>query len=365
MLLLLQGCGFDGQRSAMLVCKRLATFAPFESRVSRNKVASLWPGRRAIHLARYSFLLMLCTGCHQARTHREIALIPLYSTDMLSLCAHAGMDEAAAGHGLSIRFNGPSDGETQQQIDLVAQAIHAGARGIALMPPRLYPVNGVIRQAVAKGIPVVVLLHPVPLPALAHLSFVIEDLQREAALIAARVHQFPEPHRTAIIVADETVGAGTRSRIAAVEAALRTAVPTLPILHVIAQSADSSGFLASLAKAVGEAPRSEVIIALDSNACIVTATMLHHLPKVQRTGTRLICFDQSAETLAALRQGDVDTLLAQDMRTMGQIAVRNIERDRDHGTVAAVTEVPPLLLTRASVDSAQAQHLLLLNWVPQ
>ena len=282
---------------------------------------------------------------------------------MLALCVHAGMDEAVRDTALHIRFNGPSDGEAQQQIDLVSEAIDNQAYGIALMPPRLYSLNGVVRRALARGIPVVVLLHPVLLPLQKHLSLVVEDPEAGASLAAARVRSVAAAGSHVLIVGLDRLSAGEQERLSAVEAALRAVSPQTSVAMRMTHSADGLAFGSALQNALARDRRIDTVIALDSRAGLLAATVVHEGGAGRHI--ELISFDQSAEVLAALREGVVDAVIAQDMRTMGRLAVKNILQDHKGQSVAAITRVPPLLITRANIDSAGVQRVLLMNWVEQ
>ena len=273
------------------------------------------------------------------------------------------MDEAVHGTALHIRFNGPSRGDAQRQIDLISEAIEHQAYGIALTPPRLYAVNGVVRQALARAIPVVVLMHPLLLPPQRHLSLVVEDTEAGAALAAIRTRSVAAPGSHILIAGLDQLNAGAQERLSAVEAALSELSPQTPITMRITHSAGEPAFVSALQEDLARDRRIDTVIALDSRAGLLAATLVHEGGVGRRL--ELISFDQSEEVLAALREGVVDAVIAQDMRTMGHLAVRNILEDHKGESVAAITRVPPLLITRENVDSAAVQRVLLMNWVAQ
>ena len=282
---------------------------------------------------------------------------------MVALCAHAGLDAAVEGAPLEVRFNGPSDGEAQRQIDLIAQATERRAYGIVMMSSRLYSANGVVHQAVVRGIPVVVLLHPLLLPAQQHLSSVVEDVQVGAKLAATRAASGSAPNAHVLLAGVEDVSTGGQERLAAVEAALQQRVPQMPVVLGSSHSPGELAFMTMMEEVLARDHQIGSVIALDARAGLFAATVLHR--QKLRGRVKLIAFDQSAEVLAALRGGDVDAVIAQDMPTMGRLAVRNIMHDRSDLRVPPMTRVPPLLITRDNVDAAKVQRVLVMNWVPQ
>ncbi|MDE1177934.1 MAG: substrate-binding domain-containing protein [Edaphobacter sp.] len=317
-----------------------------------------------MRLARLLQLLLLTlplTACKGLHPSREIDLIPLFSTDMPSLCLHAGMDEAVDDAGLHVRFNGPPDGDTQRQIDIVAEAIARNVYGIAITPPRLYSANGVVRQAASRGIPTVVLMHPALFPPQQHLSFVVEDLAVAAQLAAARVQAVTPPHTHILIAGIDTISSGSQDRFTAVDSALKQTVPQDTVTVRITNSSGNRAFVSELVKALSEDSSINAIIALDSHAAYWIALTVHRANAGNRI--KVIAFDQSVEVLAALRHGDVDSVIAQDLRTTGRLAISNMQRDRHQLPVPTITRVAPLLVTREDIDSDATQRVLLLNWM--
>src|SRR5580693_7287701 len=71
--------------------------------------------------------LQSLAGCHIWGTSNEITAIPLFPTENLATSEHVGMEEALAGTGLRLHWNGPSDGDVQRQIDLLDDAVKSGS----------------------------------------------------------------------------------------------------------------------------------------------------------------------------------------------------------------------------------------------
>ena len=324
------------------------------------------PRLRTLHTrTRYCLLALavafLFSGCKPGSAKHEIMAIPLFSTENLASCEHVGMDEAVAGSDLQLEWNGPSDGDAQRQIDLLSNAVKKRVYGIALNARSLYAANGVIREATTRQIPVVVLQHRLPITPEGHLSFVLEDTQAGAMLVAQRLKQILPTGSNVLLAGLDSLSAGGEDRFAAVEQALRQVDPTFDIANRIAEPPSISAFRSAITEALAQDQGIRAIIALDSHAGYAAASVLHDSNARERV--RIIAFDQNTEVLASLRQGGVDSVVAQNMREMGRIAISNMVRDHTRQPVAAVTYVEPQLVTRDNIDTEAVQQILLMNWI--
>ncbi|HEY4355194.1 MAG TPA: substrate-binding domain-containing protein [Acidobacteriaceae bacterium] len=271
------------------------------------------------------------------------------------------MDEALAGKDLHLAWNGPPDGNAQRQIDLLNDAVSKHAYGIAINARSLYAANGVIREAISHQIPVVVLLHRLPLTPEEHLSFVLENTQTGAMLVARRLKQILPAGADVLLVGLDSLSAGGEDRFTAVEQALRQTDPAIHIANRIAGPPAISAFESAITDALAQQPGIRAIIALDSHAGYAAASVIHDTNAQGRI--RILAFDQNTEVLASLRQGGVDSVVVQNMREIGHIAISNMIRDHNHQPVAAVTYVEPQLVTRDNIDTEAVQQILLMNWV--
>lgn len=310
-----------------------------------------------IYLCSAMFLL---GGCSTSARKHEIVVIPLFSTENLASCEHVGMDEALVGSDLHLAWNGPSDGDAQRQIDLFNDAIGKHVYGIAINPRSLYAANGVIHNAVTEKIPVVVLLHPLALGPENHLSFVLEDVRAGADLVTQRLKHILPERSDVLLVGLDSLNAGGEDRFAALEESMQQINPTDRIVSRVAGPPVISAFQSAIVDALARQPGIRAIIALDSHASYAAASVVHDLNAQSKI--RIIAFDQNTEVLASLRQGGVDSVLVQDMREIGHLAIANMVRDHDHQPVTPVTYVKPLLVTRGNIDSEPVQRILLMNW---
>ena len=70
---------------------------------------------------------------------------------------------------------------------------------------------------------------------------------------------------------------------------------------------------------------------------------------------KIVGFDQ--DLLLPIQSGDVDSVVVQNTRAIGQIAMRNLDAQLRGEKVAGVTMVPPILLTRDTSHSSEINGL--------
>ncbi len=304
--------------------------------------------------------LQSLTGCRLWRASNEITAIPLFATEDLATCEHVGMEEALTGTGLRLHWNGPSDGDVQRQIDLLNDAVKGESYGITFEPRSLYAANSVIEEAAARGIPVVITLHPVPLESRPHISFVLEDIAEGARLAAERIAVVTHGQGAVLLVGLDSLTPGGVDRFDAVERSLQKLAPGVVVFKArIAGPPTISFFVPLIRQTLQQQPGLSAIVALDNHTGYAAAEVVHEMGAQRRVG--IVAFDQNAEVLASLRRGGVDSVIVQNMREMGHLAIRNIIDDRSGKFVPLLTYVKPVLVTQKNIDDDDVQQLLLRN----
>jgi ABC-type sugar transport system substrate-binding protein len=303
--------------------------------------------------------LNLLSGCHYLEQSKEITAIPLFATENIASCEHVGLDEALANTSFRLHWNGPSDGDVQRLIDLLDGAVQRNDYGIIFEPRSLYAANSVVQEAATHSIPIVIMLHPVSLETGPHVSFVLEDVAEGARLAAQRVALLTRGEGEVLLVGLDSLTPGGEDRFDALERSLHATVPSVVIKGRIAGPPTISFFTPLIRQALEQQPEVRVIVALDSHAAYAAAAVVHDLGAQTRIG--IVAFDQNTEVLASLRRGIVDSVIVQNMREMGHVAIRNILTDRSGGRPPEKTFVKPVLVTRDDIDADGVQHLLQMN----
>lgn len=315
------------------------------------------------HLAAFcaaGLVLLTLAGCRRSKGPQTICAIPQLATQEVYLTERAGMEEAAAGSDLQIDWQGPSDSDPQRQISMIGAATEARSYGIAINPVGSNTTDSAILAALSRGIPVVVLRDPIKLPPQPHLSFLLEDYAAGAELIARRLrHLFASGGEVAILGVDP-YSASSLARLDAIESVLHTECPRIRVVDRVVAPYSSGLVQVAAKKELEQYPRLVAFIALNNRAGLGAAMAVTN--KAPAHPVRVLAYDQAQPMLLRLRRGQVDSIVVQNMRLMGRLAVANIEADRRKSPYAQLRRLPPMLVTADNIDSDAVQDALLLNW---
>jgi ABC-type sugar transport system substrate-binding protein len=76
--------------------------------------------------------------------------------------------------------------------------------------------------------------------------------------------------------------------------------------------------------------------------------------------THLIGFDQ--DLLPPIRNGGLDSVVAQDTREIGKLAIQQIDQKLHGGRIPDKLIVQPKLLTRENIDAPEMRDVLTAHW---
>jgi ABC-type sugar transport system substrate-binding protein len=315
--------------------------------------------RAAVYSAALVWASISIQGCH-GKNHHIVAVIPSISSDARWLSFHVGIMEAAQSAGLEPHWSGPSeDSNSFEQIELADQAIEQRAYGLILEPSSLIATNGVIIKAQSHRIPVVVITESSEVPDGEHLYRVKNDADATGALIAMRVKQLIQEDGSVAIFGLRSETPGNIERADAVTEALKRDRPSL---QIIKRSMDSSSisYEQHLAREFIRAhPDIKVIIALSSQESYASAAAVRAENAMARI--KVIGCDQTLALFLMLRAGAIDSLVVQDMRTMGKLAISLVVNDRQGKHPPAISVVRPILITAANIDDERVQQVILMH----
>lgn len=279
--------------------------------------------------------------------------------DRALLNERVGLEQAAARENLEVYWNGPSNWDVKRQIDLLESAIHSGSFGIAVDPASIFAINTTIRNALSVRIPVVVLLDSVHIAPSPHLYFVLEDTKASATLVSRRLNSLVKGPGEVALRGGDPLLPGAMERYQELETTLRRDCPNLRIDDHEVGPSGSGNLEIGAEQILGGHPHLDAIVALDllSGLAAYSAVRRDHIQKK----IHLIVYDQSDELFILLRRGEIDSLIVQDMRGIGQKAVSDIVADRRGLPAPATAYVEPLLVTQNNIDDQSIQESLQLN----
>jgi ribose transport system substrate-binding protein len=311
-----------------------------------------------------TFALLFFAGCGTSPSRLTIMMIPRDTAEEIWVSEHGGAVDAASPHHLQIYWNGPSlDDDVEHQIALVERAVAGRFYGIILSPNNSFALSNSIQRAVSRGIPVVITSSGIPIAPEPGLSFVVNDVARMGDIAAERTDSILNGKGTVAILGLDALSPGAVERSNAFEQSLHRIAPHIEI--VTKASASYSFGQAELAaeQMLHAHPNLSAIFALGINDTLGALAAVRSMQPLHPI--KIIGCDQTLDLLLLLRRGDVDSLIAEDTRTMGSRAVEEIAAERNGQTVPARTLIEPVLVDRENVDDPAIQKILSERWRPQ
>lgn len=310
-----------------------------------------------------SLTLLACAGCNRHASSRVITVIPREPPESMWVNEHVGITEAAARNHVSIYWNGPTGEEAvEQQIDLAERAIKNHDLGLVLSPANPFALNTVVNRSLAAGMSVVIVGNPLSLKPEKGLSFVLNDENQDGTLAARRVNTVLKGRGKVLVVGIDPFLPGSPDRSTALEEVLKQEAPGIEIVDRIDGSLSFGQAELSVEKSILAHPDLSAIVALSipaTRGAIAALRTTHTSKKIVVVGC-----DQGLDLLFLLRQGAIDSLVAQDTRAMGAMAIDFVLDQAAGKPVPSYTFVKPILITRENIDSESDQRVLYMKFWP-
>ncbi|RZU35677.1 monosaccharide ABC transporter substrate-binding protein (CUT2 family) [Edaphobacter modestus] len=301
------------------------------------------------------------SGCRSAPSRMIISVIPGQASESMWVTEHTGVNEAAAKEKVGIYWNGPTEeGDVEQQIVLAERAIRSGNMGLILSPSNPFALNTVIQRSLDSGMSVVIVGTPVSLKPEKRLSFVLNDVEETGKLAARRMGDILNRRGEVLILGFDPLSSRNGDRSSAFEATLNREEPQISVVEKIKGPFSFGQAELAAEKAIKAHPHLSAIFSLTT-----TATR-GAIAAVRTTGTahqiQIVGCDHNLDLLYLLRQGAVDSLIAQNMRAMGIMAVSSVMAQSRGDQVPPYRYVKPVLLTRENIDDESIQTMLMMDW---
>ncbi len=317
-----------------------------------------WPHRR---LSAFLLLLAMLAGTGCRRALPVIAVIPRTCGTALWEPEHAGAAAVARERRLNIYWNAPMrDDDIQSQIALIDQSLKRGYAGIIVSPIETLPMRTPIRRVLARGVPTVVVGTELGIAPEPHLAYVLSDERAAGEMAARRIGAILRGNGTIAILGINPQLMSNVVRERSLETTLAREFPGVRVaarqfgLSSVPQEQQAAEEL--LAKGV----KIDAIVALSLAS---TRGAYYALVEFGKDGIiKLVGFDQ--DLIPPIRTGGIDSVVAQDTFEMGRLAMDQIDRELHGKGGATELLVPPVLMTRENVDSAQIRQILNLAWWP-
>lgn len=301
--------------------------------------------------------LLYCTGCHGFSSNRVITAIPREPPESMWVNEHVGVNDAAARNKVTIYWNGPTGEEpVEQQIDLAERAIKNGDLGLILSPANPFALNTIVNRSLAAGMSVVIVGNPISLKPERRLSFVLNDEEQTGALAADRIKIALKGHGEVVVAGIDPFLSGSPDRSSAFEADLNRDAPRIKVVDRLKGGFSFGQAELAIEKSILAHPHLSAILSLNIPATrgAIAAVETTHTSKQ----IAIIACDQDIDLLFLLRRGVLDSLIAQNTRAMGDMAVDRIIAEDKGLPVSPYSYVKPVLITRENIDDEAIQHIL-------
>jgi ribose transport system substrate-binding protein len=303
--------------------------------------------------------LLLSAGC-QRNVPITIAVIPRTSGTMLWEPEHRGAQQTALDLGARIYWNAPTrEDDVEGQIALVQRVSSGGYQGLILAPDQSRALITPIRRAMQRGLSIVVIGSPLPIPPADRLSYILNDDEAGGQIAAQRVATMLHGQGSVAILGINENIAGIVDRARSIENFLTNSYPRIRVVKHF------GSFNFSHEQQVSEEiikanPDLDAVIALTATSMVGTMSALDDIRPDRRI--QIVGFDPESLNFD---NPHLDSLIIEDTRKMGDEAVRWIV-GRTHGPIQpVVTRYQPILVTRENANSAEVRQLTNMDWRPE
>lgn len=328
-------------------------------------------GDRPSHLVRRSALVLaalLIAGCLSAlvawrsRRDRTIFVIPRTTALVLWESEHAGAEAAAHQLGYRIYWNAPTrEDDFTRQIALINRAVDRGSKGLIIAPDQALALMNPVREAVARGIPTVIIGSPLPIPPSRTLGYILSDEDEAGRLAAARVSLILHGKGKVALVGIDPDIAGIMTRTRSFERYLAQQSPGIAIVEKRIGTLNIAQAQLASEEVLSQHADLDVLLAMNGEATRGAYLALGGRNLLGRV--KLVGCDQ--ELVPPLHTGELDSIIAENTYAMGYEAVQWIARARQGDTSPMEIRLKPMLVTRDNVDSPAVQQMFTMDWDPK
>lgn len=299
------------------------------------------------------------TGGGGGEKKLRIAMIPKGTTHEFWKSVHAGADEAATELGVELIWKGPlKEDDRDEQIKVVEQFTLEKVDGICLAPLDDVALVTYVKAAQESGIPVLIFDSGLKYDDIT--SFVATDNFAAGAIAGAEMAKALGGKGKVIVLRYNEGSASTTEREngfidAAKKGGLEIASDE-QYAGVDTASAQKAGENLILRFKRGAALGADGIFCPNESS---TAGMLRALQEGGLAGkVKFMGFDASSKLLEGLRAGEIDGLVVQNPRKMGELAVRAMVDKIKGSTPEKRIDTGAMFVTKANLETPEIKKLL-------
>jgi ribose transport system substrate-binding protein len=299
------------------------------------------------------------SGC-VSKPKTIVFIAPELGDDMWQ-AAHTAAEDAARGRGFKVEWNGPARADDfEGQITLLDHAIESGSPGVVIVPDQSSALISPVQKVLSKGLPIVVVGSPLPLPSNRLLSYVLNDEEEEGRMAARRIGERLSGAGAVAILGVHPDTPGLSLRVHGFEKTLAREFPRISIVAVRPGYEDDAQVEQATREVLDAEPRLRAIFALSGTATLGAFRALRKDHKDKQV--LLVGCDQQYEQLYYLSTGNIDSIIAQDTYQMGYRAIQALINEAGGKTSGSLILVKPRLITRENMYAPEFTHMLSWDW---
>lgn len=325
----------------------------------RDPSPAFYKTRRLLLLVTGVFLLILLAGAtHWIRSSQTpatgaIAFIPRAAGSMLWEVARVGATKAADNLDCHIYWNAPTtEADAAGQISLIEKVAQNKYGGLILAPNHSLATLVPVRRALSAGLPVVIISAPLDLPENDKLGYIVNDDEKMGELAAAEAARLVQGKGPIALVGLTRSAPGIARRVRGAERYLASRFPDMRVVSRLAGAYDTSHAQELTDRALDAHSGLRAIMSFTATSTRGALAALKSRSLQQ--SIRLIGCEQDSDLISYIRSGEITAVLAENTYRMGYEAVGLISAYWAGKPMPAQVVVPPMLITRDNVDSAEA-----------
>jgi ribose transport system substrate-binding protein len=296
--------------------------------------------------------LLASQGCNQKK-RTTIAVIPKGRAHLFWQSVHAGAAKAAMDLGVDIQWNGPtSETDYAGQIQIVENMITRRVDAICLAPIDKKIMVNVTERAAREGIPVVIFDSGIDTDQF--VSQVATDNYQAGRMGAERMGKILNSKGKVVMVAVQPGAASTMERERGFEEALKEKFPDIRIVDKQFGMADFAKSMSVAENMMTAHPDLDGMFASNESSTVGATRAV----KARKAKLKLVGFDWSPALLDDLREGLVDSLIAQHPFMMGEESVKAAVAKLRGQVVTKINNLAPRLILREELENPDVKAQL-------
>jgi ribose transport system substrate-binding protein len=288
-------------------------------------------------------------------------VIPRTTGTMLWEPEHRGAEAAAFTLGARIYWNAPpQEDDTGGQIALIKRVIAGNCAGMVLAPDQSLALVTPVRQALARGIPTVVIGSPLLIPAEGRLFYILNNEEEGGRIAARRLARLLHGRGSVAVLGMNPDIAGIMVRVRSFEQFLAENDPEIHVVEKRMGTFNVPHEQQVVEETLKANPNLDAIVALMGATTRGALATIDSNPEYR--SVKVIGFDPDNLEFSS---ASLDSVIVQNMPEMGDRAVNLILAVREGKAVAPEMKLEPILVTRENANSAEVRRWTSMDYRPE